>query len=146
MVSELLVDCDFGLRLCLMPVPVLHSEGNSIWHNCGRPTQSCLESLSDTKRFMADVKNSRQLTHPTLSRQSPRRLLLPQHSYLLPPLRPRHCRLGIPRLHGLGFLNLQPAPRQAPQHRATRPFPASKSTLQRLGRILLHRIINPRNP
>ena len=91
-------------------------------------------------------KNSRQLTHPTLSRQSPRRLLFPQHPHILPPLRPRHRRLGIPRLHGLGLLNLQPAPQQAPQHGATRPFPAPQSTLQRLGRILLHRTIHPRDP
>ena len=113
------------------------------------PSPARLERQSDkekTKQSMTDPASCRKFKHSPLARQSPRRLLLPQHPDILPPLRPRYRRLGIPRLPRLGLLNLQPTPRQHSQHRATSPFPPPQPTLQRLGRILLHRLINPRSP
>ena len=99
-----------------------------------------------TTRFRTDPLSYRELAHPPLPRQSPRRLLLPQHPDILPSLCPRHRGLGISRLPRLGLLNLQSSSRQHPQHCAASPFPPSQPTLQRLGRILLRCLVDTGNP
>ena len=82
-----------------------------------------------TNRSLTDPLTHRKFVHSSLPRQSPRRLLFSQYPHLLPSLRLRHCDLGVTRLHRLVLRDLQPPPRQHPQHRPTGPLPSPQPTL-----------------
>ena len=110
------------------------------------PASNKIPGKNTTNRALTDPLTHRKFVHSPLPRQSPRRLLFPQYPHLLPSLRPRHCDLGVARLHRLVLRDLQSPPRQHPQHRSTSPLPSPQPALQRLGRILLHRPVDTHNP
>lgn len=89
---------------------------------------------------------NRQLSHPALASQGPRRLLVPQHADLVPAVRVRPEDLGVAGGQGLGVQGLHAHHGQAAQLRPARPRPPPQPAVQGLGAGLQRRHEHSRYP